>query len=87
MLSRTRNAAILRIRASGSGWSSGDWIDPLAVTNFDRSSAQFLAPYGARLRDEGLDASKHSLCHSPVEPLKLLASCAGEPDPELTPCV
>ena len=50
-------------------------------------TSQLLAPYGARLGDEGLDASKHPLYHSPVEPLQLLSSGAGEPDLELTHCV
>src|ERR1700690_4077718 len=39
MLSRTRNAVILRIRGRGSGFSSGNWIEPLAVANFERSFA------------------------------------------------
>ena len=39
-LSRTRNAVILRIKGRGSGFSSGNWIDPLAVTYFERSFAK-----------------------------------------------
>ena len=40
ILSRTRNAVILRIRDRGNGFSSGNWIDPLAVANFERSFAK-----------------------------------------------
>ena len=39
MLSCTRNSVILRISGSGKGFSSGNWIDPLAVLNFASSSA------------------------------------------------
>ena len=35
-LSRTRNIVILRIKDKGSGFSNGNWIDPLAVLNFER---------------------------------------------------
>ena len=38
-LSRTRKPVILRIRGNGSGFSSGNWIDPAAVARCDRSSA------------------------------------------------
>ncbi len=46
ILSRTRNAVILRIRGRGSGFSSGNWIDPLAVANFERSFAKALTADG-----------------------------------------
>jgi len=32
----------LRIRGRGNGFSSGNWIDPLAVANFERSFAKAL---------------------------------------------
>src|SRR5258705_13591816 len=35
-LSRTRNMVILRIKDKGSGFSRGNWMDPLAVLNFER---------------------------------------------------
>jgi hypothetical protein len=40
ILSRTRNVVILRISGRGSGFSSGNWIEPLAVANFERSFAK-----------------------------------------------
>ena len=40
ILSRTRKAVILRISAKGNGFSSGNWIEPLAVANFERSFAK-----------------------------------------------
>src|SRR5512132_1533392 len=46
ILSRTRNAVILRIRGRGSGFSSGNWIDALAVANFERSFAKALTADG-----------------------------------------
>jgi hypothetical protein len=46
ILSRTRNAVILRIRGSGSGFSSGNWIDPFAVINFESSFAKALTADG-----------------------------------------
>jgi len=42
VLSRTRNAVILRIRGRGNGFSIGNWIDPLAVAYFERSFAKAL---------------------------------------------
>jgi hypothetical protein len=38
-LSRTRNAVILRISGKGSGFSSGNWIDPFAVAYLVNSFA------------------------------------------------
>ena len=46
ILSRTRNAAILRIRGKGSGFSKGNWIDPLAVANFESSFAKAFTAEG-----------------------------------------
>jgi len=46
LLSRTRNAVILRIRGKGSGFSSGNWIDPLAVANFESSFAKAFTAEG-----------------------------------------
>lgn len=40
MLCRTRNATSLWIRARGNGFSSGNWIDPRPVVNFERSFAK-----------------------------------------------
>jgi hypothetical protein len=46
MLSRTRNAVILRIRGRGSDSSSGSWIDPFAVVNFESSFVKALTADG-----------------------------------------
>jgi hypothetical protein len=46
MLSRTRNAVILRIRGRGSDFSSGSWIDPFAVVNFESSFVKALTADG-----------------------------------------
>ena len=46
ILSLTRNAVIWRISGSGSGFSSGNWIEPFAVTNFESSFAKALTAEG-----------------------------------------
>jgi hypothetical protein len=46
MLSRTRNAVILRIKGRGSDFSSGSWIDPFAVVNFASSFVKALTADG-----------------------------------------
>ena len=46
IFSRTRNAVILLINGRGSGFSNGNWIDPRAVLNFERSFAKAFTAEG-----------------------------------------